>query len=400
MLKRFALVLIAAVCLLLSACTGWMSGSYASVTPHLEQENPEEPEIIRASNYQELCAALTELIDDGAAGGTISLGDFSSDAAAVSGMQDAIRYAVNEYPLGAYAVQEITFESGSRGGLAAFAVSIEYRRTEADIAQIQNAHSIDGALSAIYSALSTCSPSLTLKVQRYEETDFTQVVEDYAAMRPDLVMETPQVSVSFYPENGPTRIVELKFTYENSRDSLRAMQDQVELVFDSAKLYVSGSSDDHQKLSQLYSFLMERYDYQVNTSITPAYSLLCHGVGDSKAFANVFAAMCSNAGLDCVSVPGTRDGEPWTWNILKDGDYYYHVDLLRCVQSGGFLELGDHQMEGYVWDFSAFPACGAPEPPPEDTTPGGTTETTPEDPTAPDPDPTEESAEGSTEETP
>ena len=45
---------------------------------------------------------------------------------------------------------------------------------------------------------------------------------------------------------------------------------------------------------------MERYDYRIETSITPAYSLLRHGVGDSRAFAVVYAAMCQQAGLECL----------------------------------------------------------------------------------------------------
>ena len=69
-------------------------------------------------------------------------------------------------------------------------------------------------------------------------------------------------------------------------------------VFESAVLYVSGDGAEKQKFSQLYAFLMERFDYKVETSITPAYSLLRHGVGDSRAFATVYAAMCRLAGLE------------------------------------------------------------------------------------------------------
>jgi len=112
--------------------------------------------------------------------------------------------------------------------------------------------------------------------------------------------------------------MELTFTYQTSRDALRQMQSQVKPVFDAASLYVSGDGEDRQKLSQLYAFLMERFDYKIETSITPAYSLLRHGVGDSRAFATVYAAMCRLAGLECMTVTGTHAGDPWTWNIVLD----------------------------------------------------------------------------------
>ena len=104
-----------------------------------------------------------------------------------------------------------------------------------------------------------------------------------------------------------------------------------------------------------FGFLTERFDYKMDTSITPSYSLLYHGVGDSRAFAEVYAAMCRQAGLECMIVTGTRDGAPWTWNMVRDGGEYYHVDLLR--NSGNFREYTDMEMTGYVWDYSAYPSC-------------------------------------------
>ena len=201
-----------------------------------------------------------------------------------------------------------------------------------------------------------------LLVGQYEDTDFSQFVQDYAREHPETIMEVPQVTQALYG-TGESRVVELIFSYQTSRDSLRRMQTQVKPVFESAVLYVSGDGDDYQKFSQLYAFLMERFDYKLETSITPTYSLLRHGIGDSRAFAQVYAAMCRDAGLTCITVTGTRDGEPWTWNIILDGEEYYHVDLLRCSERGKYRELTDEEMEGYVWDYSDYPACtGKPVP--------------------------------------
>ena len=169
-------------------------------------------------------------------------------------------------------------------------------------------------------------------------------------------MEVPQVICEVYPDTGENRVGSLKFTYQNSRMNLRQMQTQVQPIFNSAVLYASGGSD-YQKLSRLYSFLMERFaEYQIKTSLTPAYSLLRHGVGDAKAFAVVYAAMCQEAGLDCRVVSGTRWGEQWYWNMVLDEGVYYHVDLLRSNEVGAFHEWTDADMEGYVWDYSAYPA--------------------------------------------
>ena len=166
----------------------------------------------------------------------------------------------------------------------------------------------------------------------------------------NLVMELPQVTAQLYPQSGSTRILELEFDYQTSRESLRSMASQVRQVFSSAKLYVTTGADDGVKLNQLYGFLMERFDYVVETSITPAYSLLNYGVGDSRAFAQVYAAMCSRIGLEARVVSGKRGGELWWWNMICVDGSWHHLDLMTGSQ---FALLNDAQMTDYEWDREA-----------------------------------------------
>lgn len=358
-MKRTAIVVLLALCLVLTGC-GWMDGAYISVTPHREQDTFTNEKTVSASNYGELRSVLEEMIRSGVESTVINVSRYNQSLVN-NGIQTAVRHARYTYPLGAYAVDEITYEIGTNAGKPAIAVNITYLRSRIEIQKVRTVRTMDEATSAITEALDECEPSIVLLVERYGETDLAQLVTDYAAENPQTVMETPQVTAAVYPDSGTARVIELTFAYENSRESLRLMQNQVAPVFASAALYVSGDGEDYQKFSQLYAFLMERFDYEITTSITPSYSLLRHGVGDNRAFATVFAALCRRAGLECQVVTGTRDGEPWNWNIVKDGENYLHVDLLRCSQTGGFRECSDGEMVGYVWDYSAYPACTHPE---------------------------------------
>ena len=67
--------------------------------------------------------------------------------------------------------------------------------------------------------------------------------------------------------------------------------------------------------------------------------------------------MCRRAGLEGSTVTGTRAGEAWYWNIIQDNGKYFHVDLLRCSETGSFEKKPDSRMSGYVWDYSAYPQC-------------------------------------------
>ena len=353
-MKQKSILLILTMSLLLSGCS-LFNRSYISVEPHREQRQTVQTDTIMASDYLELLGAMEKMIESGTEVAAIKVPDYPEDTLDYS-MKMAIRHSMESDPIGSYAVSDIVYELGSSSGVPAVSVGISYHHNRSEIQRIRRAKDTQSAEKIVAEALKAYESGIVVLVEDYEIRDFTQFVQDYAEKNPQAVMEIPQVSQRNYG-TGRDRLIELIFTYQTSKDSLRRMQTQVQPVFDAAALYVSGEGEDYQKYSQLYAFLMERFDYKVETSITPAYSLLRHGVGDSRAFATVYAAMCRSAGLESITVTGTRAGEPWTWNLVKDNGCYYHVDLLRSNRNGQFRELTDSQMSSYVWDYSAYPEC-------------------------------------------
>lgn len=351
MKKRLFAALICGVCLF-SGCSRYYNGSYSSVKPHVQPQTPVTAQTLSASNQQELQEQLEKLISSAKSEGVIYVDSYDQDR--VHGdMQQICQRITQEYSIAAYALEGISYELGKSNGQSALSLMIRYAKSPAEILGIRTVSNMDVAADQIRNAMARCDVGLVLRVSDYEQQDYLQIVENYAMDNPQLVMELPQVSWKVYPEEGKDRVLELFFTYQTSRDALRSMQEKVEPFFASAVLYVSGDASHQEKFSQLYSFLMERYDYKYDTSITPAYSLLRHGVGDSRAFAMVYAAMCRQAELECIVVSGTKDGESHYWNIICRDEAYYHVDLL----SGSYQEMQDEKMVGYVWDYSAYPAC-------------------------------------------
>lgn len=351
-MKRLLALITLATVVILAGC-GWMDGEYVSITPHQVGYDPDAGDSAVISSYSQLRSAITGLIDTGSTEAVFTLTDYPEENI-LRDMESVTGYALNQYPTGAWAASDIRWAYGQN----LLSVQIDYRRSKADIDRIRTVRGIDGAKEAINEALSDCADSLVLQISGYSETDFIQYAADFAALNPNVVMELPQITAQVVPQQGTVRILELQFSYQNSRDSLRYMLSQVKPVFSSARLYVSGDTDDAVKLSQLYGFLMERFDYTFQTSITPTYSLLCYGIGDSRAFAQVYAAMCRQAGLEAMTVSGTFRGESRFWNIVRQGEAFYHVDLLECARQGSFRLRADGEMNDYVWDYSAYPVCG------------------------------------------
>lgn len=361
-MKRTVIAYILSVCILLSGCGISMGGEYVWEQSHPMPDSTDSGLSISASDYAGLYLALEQAVESGIGQLTISVAQYDRNAVE-SDMDAAIGALRVHNPIAAYAIEAFKWEAGSVGGEQVLAVQISYIYDQSHIKKIKTYSDHQQMESAVYEALNACDSAIVFRVSNYADTDFIQLVEDYAARNPQMIMELPQVTVGVYPDTGDDRLIELKFIYQTSRDTLRNMQTQVLTVVEAAVDMVSVTAQPRGKYTQIYALVMERFPfYSLETSITPAYSLLLYGVGDSRAVATVYAAVCRQAGLECRTVVGTYNGELRYWNIVLIEDVYYHVDLLRSKEEGQFREMGDSEMEGYVWDYSAFPVCGPEQP--------------------------------------
>lgn len=367
MKKLLVVTIVLALAIIFMGCDSWLTQSYSSIKPHEEYSDAQSQDSLEAASTSDLLDIVKEQVNNGVENCVIYVVDL--DVEKLNGVMEIIVQEVTQrYPIGAFAVDDIQFDIGTSTGRTAIAVKITYKRSRSEILRIENTRDMDEVMSVVAEAVEDCKTGIVVQVEDYRDFDIAQRIQDYVDAHPETCMEMPQVSEAVYPDSGPIRVIELSFTYQTSRDVLRSMQLYVQPIFRAAVLNVSGEEEENLKFSRMYAFLMERNEYQVETSLTPAYSLLRHGVGDSKAFATVYAAMCREAGLECQVITGTRAGEPWTWNLICEDGLYYHVDLLRSNEAGQMRRLYQNDMDGYVWDYSAFPVAEAPVPPPVEPT--------------------------------
>lgn len=381
-MKRAALAGILSICIFLTGCSDGLDGKHIWTQVHSIPVSPGSNQNISAQNYDQLYRALVNLVENGTTQATISVAKYDKERLDADALE-AIEAVRRENPIAAYAVEQIHYTLGTSGGEDVLAVEIGYLHDQTEIKKIKTVADNAAAAEAIAESLKNCEAGIVLKILNFEPADFTQMVEDHAMLYPEQVMEQPQVTENIYPETGKTRVVELKFVYQTSRETLKSMQARVEDLFESAQLFVRGYRSEERRFARFYTWLTEINEYTIQTSITPAYSLLQYGTGDSRAFATVYTALCRQLNLECMTVSGTKDGESRYWNLIRIDDVYYHLDLLQCSEEGSFRRCTDSQMEGYVWDYDAYPA--SPDPEPEPTQPETTAPTAPEatEPTVP-----------------
>lgn len=351
-MKKILLLCSLLLCLcLFSGCNHWMNGFYSNITPNHSSQGSQTEDVVYVSSYETIRTALVSLVETGEQKALLYASGLS-DVMMEYHMDNAITYIKTRNAIGAYAVKEISYEIGSHLGSAAIAVDLSYEHSRSEILRIKKASNMDEMLQLVRVALEDFQTDLVVKVERYNNRDLVQYARDYMDRNPQKCMEMPQMTVSTYPDSGSQRVIEIRFSYQTSRDTLRDMQQSVSDIFTSAQYYIDANATTSEKFAQLYAFLMPRYAYKLDTSITPSYSLLRHGVGDSKAFATVFSAMCRQVGLDCEVISGTKQGEAWHWNIVRVDDIYYYVDLLANPEVHTIVFKTEEEMAGYVWDFS------------------------------------------------
>ncbi len=389
-MKRLLFLILALGLLMgLSACGPWVKDDYSVITPHVEQPLPsqtpdrEEP-TPTVSSRTELRGAVLALIRDWTEQGTISLQGYQGNVS--EDLEETLRYATQEDPIGAYAVDYMDAEFDGKNSIS---VNIVFRRSAAEVDSIVTVSGNSGAYGKIHQALAAYDMALTLRIRNYRETDFARYVYEYCLKNPGTMVALPTVSAEVYPKEGETRILELHFSYPASRDDMRLMQASVDTILSSAASYIRSGEDDLQRAQLLYRFLTTRFHYTPGEEVphSPAYSLLCKGEAHSFSFAAVFYAECLGADMDCLLVKGEKDGADYYWNLLKIENRYYHVDLMRSMtQKESELRLlytQELNVEGYRWEESLYPPTAVmetadPQPtePTESTQPTESTEGT------------------------
>ena len=353
-MKLKMLSLFLALSFLLSGCYSWMDGNYSSSVLHQMSQNQASEEARVVNDESELRQVLSEQVEKGTENILINVSSLNIDTIDQV-MEQAVSYVHETDPFGAYAVESVSYEMGTSGGQPALAVVIQYNQNRGALRNMIKAQGMEEASKCLETALEQCETKLVIYVDDYSSMDFQDYARKYMEENPQTVMELPSLTVSTFPDSGKSRVVEIGFSYQTGTEDLRMMQSRVKPLFTSAELYVVGNTTQYDQYEMLCAFLMERHDYQLETSITPSYSLLIHGVGNSKAFAVVYGAMCRRVGLECRLISGTHNGESKFWNMICLDGQFYHLDLVDS--NGAFTLLGDDEMTGYVWDYSSYPSC-------------------------------------------
>lgn len=351
------LILLVSMMLLLSGC-GFVANEYVSSKPHESENQTQMPEAAEVSDLAGMKDAMVRFIKAGRKSGTIRTVDYKGNVE--EDLVQAVYDVARMTPVGAYAVDYISHNCVRIVNYYEISLSITYRRSAGDIASIQQAYSPEQLREQVERSLRIYDEHLAMQVTQEQEYDIAAIVEAYCLANPAIMVEKPKLQVQVFPESGPERIVEVDFIYENTYEELLEKRKAINESVDAAAEYIRYRHSDRDKTQLLYTYLTERFTYTEGKTATPVWSALCEGVADYEGLAQGFRLICEKAGVECHTVSGLRDGEPYVWNIVADDGDFRHIDLGQSIGRGvGLRHMTDWEMNRYYWNAQAYPACVA-----------------------------------------
>lgn len=366
-MKRI-LPLILILCIL-TGCTGLSPDSHVSLTPHEERGDAAgDDNTVLVEDYLGLRTALMDMIRVGRTDGRIRVLTYDGDVE--SDLTEAVYGITKQDPLGAYAVDFMTYTCERIVSYYEIDVQINYRRSVNQIAAVKTVSGTSQLQAQLNAALERCATSLVVLVNSYWEQDVAAMTERYWSENPETMLELPQTQVTIYPETGASRIMEIEFQWSDEPKIMLERKKAVADSLDGAANYIRYRKTDQDKIQLLYMYMVGRFNYAPGQTIAPLYSALCDGVAHPWGLSTAWQLICDRAGIECHTVTGRFGEEDRTWNIVCLDGTYRHVDLYRCVTENLGLRLwNDSEMTGYVWTAEDYPVCPAPETPPVDLTP-------------------------------
>ena len=164
MRKTVLAAVLAALTLLLSGCGSLLERDYSVVRPHSSTYyESEDRSVLRAESYQDLVNDLLLLLTGGAKEGTVWLYAGSEPMDASAAAERACKEVQQETPLGAYAVEYLTYTvDDSARNYTAIQLTIGYRRTPEQIASMVYTTSISALHDLLTSAARSGSSELVV----------------------------------------------------------------------------------------------------------------------------------------------------------------------------------------------------------------------------------------------
>lgn len=208
-MKKRILPLLLCGALLLSGC-GLLRREYTRTEPHsATYYEGDRRDVLRAEGRQDLVNDLLLLVSAHDESGTVWLYDSEDGADASQLAQVACDEVLQETPLGAYALEYLTYtvDEGGRG-YTQLRFTAGFRRTAQQIKSIVHATNAAALRDLLQAAVENGGKELTVQVGSFDGSR-QSVLDSVAALQQELGHGNQSWQVQFYPDTDAWGIMEI-----------------------------------------------------------------------------------------------------------------------------------------------------------------------------------------------
>ena len=320
-MKIRILALVFSCLLLCSGCTAMLDRSHSSTTTHVDYSVTDDSSILRAESYQALVNSILYFVGEHVGSGTVRLYNYTGNVTA--DLQQACAEVTEQDPLGSYAVRDITYESTRILTYYEIRFTITYRRSIAEVAEIRTVSGITGVRNELKRMTASRFSYTTLRTAYFDGD--AKLVSDLFWLSfystPTSALEPPVLTVSFYPEEGSRRILEVTAEWPLSAAELAEYTQELAAA---AALLTENTPPvgDAYTVEELAALLRERISYDPSGSADALSALNGEPVNDLGVLL-ALEYLCQQHGTE-VSVAADTSGSQM-WLIVLTPSGYRHL---------------------------------------------------------------------------
>ena len=361
--RKLAALLLSAALLVCGSGCGFFEKEYVYSEPYVDSLDRDTGDAIEVWNYSMLKAAILDMIANHQPSAEFRFNDYrgavNDDLAAVCLEIKSVN------PLGAYAVDSLTYDTSRIVSYYVAEVDITFKRTAEEI---RGVHSLTTAQELKTFLLSEV---LSVSGERTTIRTYTSLVDEETILKTmeTLRFEDPAgiplpvtAEITSYPNEGGNRIFQIDLGYEYTSARRAMMTEKItervaEMV---AEELPENEAERALRLATALSGGL--LDTQEGDFRNSAYGALIDRSADSEGVALAYAALCRAAGLECLVVKGSIGAmgtEEHFWNILTIDGACYHADVSKfdTDPENTFLADDDTLWGTYLWNTDDYPAC-------------------------------------------
>ncbi|MBR5314765.1 MAG: hypothetical protein IKU45_05085 [Clostridia bacterium] len=211
---------------------------------------------------------------------------------------------------------------------------------------------------------------------KYSENEFQRVAKALSFDCPEYFY-LDKASFRLYCDNYKS-YVEMDFLF--SVADINNMKMEIEAVSAAGVAYATDDMTDFEKAVAIHDFLTKHCTYagttenpeNIPSTAHTAYGALINKLAYCDGYSAAYKILLNRCGIECIIVEGKTDIEPHLWNVVKQGNDYFHIDCtwddpdieaLSDFAFHGFFNLSDSEISKSHLIYKNFklPNCSSTE---------------------------------------